>query len=311
MKNPFLQIMKPKMNNADLSAYLSAKRRLVNDALNDLLGQTSGSIRIVAAMKHSLMAGGKRLRPTLCIAATEAVDGQIDDVMNAACAIEMIHTYSLIHDDLPAMDDDHLRRGKPTCHVAFDEPTAILAGDALLTFAFEILSSFQVNDQSNAVKWLTVIHTIATAAGHKGMIEGQMRDIHAEGGQSLSLTELEAMHALKTGALIEASITTGAILGGGGGDQIEQLKIYANNIGLAFQVTDDILNVEGDPDIMGKGVGTDHARQKSTYPAVLGIKKSKQFAKKLVNNALQALEYFDNKSDPLRAIAHYVIARRR
>ncbi|UCD32577.1 MAG: polyprenyl synthetase family protein [Desulfobacterales bacterium] len=299
------------MNNADLSAYLSAKRQLVNGALNDILGQTSASIRIVAAMKHSLMAGGKRLRPTLCIAATEAVDGQIDDVMNAACAIEMIHTYSLIHDDLPAMDDDHLRRGKPTCHVAFDEPTAILAGDALLTFAFEILSSFQVNDQSNAVKWLTVIHTIATAAGHKGMIEGQMRDIHAEGGQSLSLTELEAMHALKTGALIEASITTGAILGGGGGDQIEQLKIYANNIGLAFQVTDDILNVEGDPDIMGKGVGTDHARQKSTYPAVLGIEKSKQFAKKLVNNALQALEYFDNKSDPLRAIAHYVIARRR
>ncbi|UCD90013.1 MAG: polyprenyl synthetase family protein [Desulfobacterales bacterium] len=299
------------MNNADLSAYLSAKRQLVNGALNDILGQTSGSIRIVAAMKHTLMAGGKRLRPTLCIAATEAVDGQIDDVMNAACAIEMIHTYSLIHDDLPAMDDDHLRRGKPTCHVAFDEPTAILAGDALLTLAFEILSSFQVNDQSNAVKWLTVIHTIATAAGHKGMIEGQMRDIHAEGGQSLSLTELEAMHALKTGALIEASITTGAILGGGGGDQIEQLKIYANNIGLAFQVTDDILNVEGDPDIMGKGVGTDHARQKSTYPAVLGIEKSKQFAKKLVNNALQALEYFDNKSDPLRAIAHYVIARRR
>ena len=299
------------MNNVDLSAYLSAKRLLINGAMDDILGQTSDSIRIVAAMKHSLMPGGKRLRPILCIAAAEAVGGQIDDVMNAACAIEMIHTYSLIHDDLPAMDNDHLRRGKPTCHVAFDEPTAMLAGDALLTLAFEILSSFEVNGKSNALKWLTVIHTIATAAGHKGMIEGQMRDMNAEGGHLLSLSDLEAMHALKTGALIEASITTGAILGGGARDQIEQLKIFANNIGLAFQVTDDILNVEGDPDIMGKEVGTDHARQKSTYPSILGIEKSKQFAKKLVNNALQALDYFDNKSDPLRAIAHYVITRKR
>ena len=140
------------------------------------------------------MAEGKRLRPILCIASAEAVGGQIDDVMNAACAIEMIHTYSLIHDDLPAMDNDYLRRGKPTCHVAFDEPTAMLAGDALLTLAFEILSSFEVNDESNALKWLTVIHSIATAAGHKGMIEGQMRDMNAEGGHLLSLSDLEAMH---------------------------------------------------------------------------------------------------------------------
>jgi geranylgeranyl diphosphate synthase type II len=222
----------------------------------------------------------------------------------------MIHTYSLIHDDLPAMDNDDLRRGKPTCHIAFDEATAILTGDALLTLAFEILSSMEPNNINNALKWLRVINIISKAAGYKGMIEGQIKDIAAE-GNPLGLEDLEQMHALKTGALIEASIITGAILGNGSFEQVEQLNIYAKNIGLAFQVIDDILNVEGDPAVMGKDVGTDQARKKSTYPSILGIGKSKEFAKNLVKNALQALDYFDNKSDPLRAIAHYIIDRKK
>jgi geranylgeranyl diphosphate synthase type II len=258
------------------------------------------------------MAEGKRIRPILCIAASRAVSGETEDVIRVACALEMIHTYSLIHDDLPAMDNDDLRRGKPTCHIAFDEATAILTGDALLTLAFEILSSIDLNHikENNALNWLRVINIIAKAAGYKGMIEGQIKDIAAEGNR-IGLKDLENMHALKTGALIEASISTGAILGNGSVEEIQQLNIYAKNIGLAFQVIDDILNVEGDPAVMGKDVGTDQVREKNTYPSILGIKKSKEFAKILVNNALQALDYFDNKSDPLRAIAHYIIDRKK
>jgi geranylgeranyl diphosphate synthase type II len=298
------------MNNFDLNLYLSSQRHKINNAIDDILLQSSKPRRIINAMKHSLMAGGKRLRPILCLASAEAIGNPGEDVINAACALEMIHTYSLIHDDLPAMDNDSLRRGRPTCHVEFDEATAILAGDALHTLAFEILSSHPFTDKNISMKYLLVIHTIAAAAGYKGMIEGQMRDMAAEGDR-LGLKDLEKMHALKTGALIEASIVAGAIMGDGSQQQIKQLKVYAKNIGLAFQVADDILNIEGDPDVMGKEVGTDQARQKNTYPSVLGIKNSKAFAKKLVNSALQALNYFDNRSDPLRAIAHYIIARKK
>ena len=302
--------MNQKMNNFDLNSYLLKKRKQINAALINFLNCNSNSSLISRAMEHSLMAGGKRIRPILCLSASEAVGDKSDDTLRAACALEMIHTYSLIHDDLPAMDDDNLRRGKPTCHIAFDEATAILAGDALLTLAFEILSSIELTNKNKVFKWLRVINTIAKASGHNGMIEGQIKDIAAEGKQ-LGLEDLEEMHVLKTGALIEASIITGAILGNGSFEQIEKLKIYAKNIGLAFQVTDDILNVEGDPVIMGKDIGTDQVREKSTYPSILGLDKSKEFAKNLVNNALQTLEYFDNKSDPLRAIAHYIIERKR
>jgi geranylgeranyl diphosphate synthase type II len=261
-------------------------------------------------MKYSLSAGGKRLRPILCIAAAETVGGDTQRVLPAACALEMIHTYSLIHDDLPAMDDDELRRGKPTSHIAFDEATAILAGDALLTLAFEILSSIDPMQEKYAVDWLRVIRIISTAAGYEGLIEGQIRDLDAE-GQHLSLDELKKMHSLKTGALIEASICSGAILANATSEQIEKLRIYAENIGLAFQVTDDILNVEGDPAVMGKSVGTDANRKKSTYPSLLGSDKSKAFAADLIRNALQALDHFDNKSDPLRAIATYILLRKK
>jgi len=296
------------MNSFDLNSYLSSKRKQINQALDSIFAITSS--KIVKAMKYSLMAGGKRIRPVLCIAAAETVGGQGQDVFNAACALEMIHTYSLIHDDLPAMDNDDIRRGQPTCHVAFDEATAILAGDALLTLAFEVLSSTEFVQDNHVRNWMNVIHTLATAAGYKGMIEGQMQDMAGE-GYLLCLEDLENMHALKTGALIEASVMVGAILGKGSSDQIQHLKTYSKNIGLAFQVTDDLLDVEGDPNVMGKDAGSDQARSKSTFPALLGIEQSKQFAKKLVNNALKALDCFDNKAHPLRAIAYYIVDRKR
>ena len=294
----------------ELAPYLESKREQIDTYMDQCLQNIPGSGRLIEAMRYSLMAGGKRLRPVLCLAGAEAVGGKPEDALSAACALEMIHTYSLIHDDLPAMDNDDLRRGKPTCHIAFDEATAILAGDALLTMAFQILSSVEHVDERQLSKWLSVLHRIAYAAGYEGMVEGQMRDIAAE-NTSLSLDDLEKLHALKTGALIEASVHSGALLGGGSLDQIEQLEIYARCIGLAFQVKDDVLNVEGDPEILGKGVGTDEIRKKSTYPSIMGLEESKSFARELVNKALQALESFDHRSDSLRAIANYIIERKR
>jgi geranylgeranyl diphosphate synthase type II len=294
----------------NLTSYINSKNKQINRYLESILSNTIQDQQLVAAMRYSLMAGGKRLRPILCLAAAEAVGGRQDQALPAAGALEMIHTYSLIHDDLPAMDDDELRRGKPTCHVAFDEATAILAGDALLTLAFQILSSTKISNPEQALAWLEVIRTIADAAGYCGMIQGQMLDISSE-GRNLSIDELESMHQLKTGALITAALRCGAIIGGAGKDQQAALEAYAGNIGLAFQVADDILNVEGDPELLGKAVGTDQLREKSTYPSILGLNESKQFAKKIVRNALQAIENFDKRSDALRAIATYIIERRR
>ncbi len=294
----------------NLTSYISSQNVLINRFLESAIPEKNQDQRIVAAMKYSLMAGGKRLRPVLCVAAAEAVGGEPTDALPAAGALEMVHTYSLIHDDLPAMDDDELRRGKPTCHVAFDEATAILAGDALLTLAFQILSSVEISNSSHAAAWLKVIRTIACAAGYGGMIQGQMLDISSE-GRTLSMAELESMHHLKTGALIAASLRCGAIIGGANEEQLTALERYAQNVGLAFQVADDILNVEGDPELMGKAVGTDQLREKSTYPSILGLNESKELAHNLVRKALQAIENFDNKSDALRAIATYIIERKR
>ncbi len=294
----------------ELKKYIDAKSRIINRGLEKMLHQFHQGDTLTQAMRYSLMAGGKRIRPILCLAAAEAVGGKPEDALNAACALEIIHTYSLIHDDLPAMDDDKLRRGKPTCHIAFDEATAILAGDALLTLAFETLASVSIENGDQAVKWLQVIQIIAAAAGSRGMIQGQMLDMAAE-GHNLNINELESMHALKTGALIEASLRCGAVIAGSSEVQINFLNTYARNIGLAFQVADDILNVEGNPALMGKAVGTDKLHEKSTYPSVIGLETSKQFAQKLVRQALQALETFDSKAEPLRAIATYVIERKR
>jgi geranylgeranyl diphosphate synthase type II len=290
--------------------YIKQKNQIINDKLKNMLQNLQPGGTISEAMEYSLMAGGKRIRPVLCLAAAESVGGKQEDVLTAACALEMVHTYSLIHDDLPAMDDDALRRGKPTCHVAFDEATAILAGDALLTLAFEVLSSVPIPDGTHAAKWLNVIRKISTAAGCRGMIQGQMLDIAAE-GRKLTIEELATMHALKTGALIQASLHCGAVLAGARNSQLADLDTYARNIGLAFQVADDILNVEGDPAVMGKAVGTDRLHAKNTYPSILGLEASKHFSQKLVDQALQAIETFDKNADPLRALATYIIERKK
>lgn len=294
----------------DLNAYLTDKVERVNAALESILKTSEPPDHLLEAMTYSLMAGGKRFRSVLCVAAAEAVGGKLQDVLAAACALEMVHTYSLIHDDLPAMDDDDMRRGQPTCHKAFDEATAILAGDALLTLAFQTLSSVEYSNARQAVKWLRAIQLISQAAGYCGMIQGQMLDMDSE-GSCLTLNELKSMHRLKTGALIEVSLRCGAELVGVNSSQIQALESYARHIGLAFQVTDDILNVEGDPAIMGKAVGTDELRHKSTYPSLLGLEESKTFAANLIENALKALESFDQKAEPLRAIARYIVDRKK
>ncbi|MFH0728844.1 MAG: farnesyl diphosphate synthase [Pseudomonadota bacterium] len=295
----------------DLSAYLHEKREWINLGLEHLLSDGTYAGRLADAMRYAVTAGGKRIRPILCVASAEAVGGAHEAaVLNTACALELIHTYSLIHDDLPAMDDDALRRGKPTCHIAFDGATAILAGDALLTLAFQVLSAVKEPGGMSAETGLGIIRSLAEAVGPKGMVEGQMRDVISE-GNLLSLEELGAIHRLKTGALISASVTAGAALANAHPSQLEHLKTYAENIGMAFQVVDDILNVEGDKVVMGKAVGTDQARSKNTYPSLIGIAASKDLAKKLVDNGLQALSIFDGRSEPLRAIALYIIERKK
>ncbi|WP_419655331.1 IspA: geranyltranstransferase (Farnesyl-diphosphate synthase) [Desulfosarcina variabilis str. Montpellier] len=295
----------------DLKSYLAGVRQMVDNGLQQYLGDTASDVRIMQAMTYSVMAGGKRLRPVLCIAAAEAVGGQRQHVLPLACAIEMIHTYSLIHDDLPAMDDDQTRRGKPTCHVKFDEATAILAGDALLTLAFEILADTGSRKSADErTSWLTAISEVASAVGFKGMIEGQMRDITFE-GTVLSEASLETLHRLKTGRLIEISVGTGALLSGASAKQQAALKTYAQRIGLAFQVADDVLNIKGDPERLGKATGTDQQRGKNTYPGLLGLDGAEHLAGQLINNALKAIDTFDNKADSLRAIAHYVVERTR
>ncbi|OEU51510.1 MAG: hypothetical protein BA872_00040 [Desulfobacterales bacterium C00003060] len=295
----------------DLRAYLKAKQQRVNDALRRLWDNTEPHpTLLVQAMRYSLEAEGKRLRPILCIAASEAVGGSDTDVMPGACALEFIHTYSLIHDDLPALDDDDLRRGKPTCHKAFDEATAVLTGDALLTAAFEVLSAAGRHQGDDALKWLEVIYLIAKAAGHFGMIEGQMMDLASE-GKRITLKELEAIHRLKTGALIEVSVRTGAMLGGGSHEQIDALAAYGRHIGLAFQVTDDILDIEGNIEDLGKSPGSDQVHQKATYPSLMGLDQSRAHARELIEKASEELRNFDTKAEPLIALSRYIIERKR
>ncbi len=294
----------------DLKGYLAKRRDRINDALTAILEKNRLQGRLPAAMKYSLMAGGKRIRPILCIAASEAVGGGSGRALKAGCALEMIHTYSLIHDDLPAMDDDGLRRGIKTCHIAFDEATAILAGDALLTLAFETLSGIDCKNEEQSSRLLKVIRRISEAAGWQGMVEGQMRDMESE-GKLLNRQQLDDIHRHKTGAMIQASVEAGAILGEGGNEEIECLKTYAGHIGLAFQVADDILNVSGDPKRLGKSVGTDKHRMKNTYPSVMGLEESKRLAETMVERGMEALESFDEKAAPLRTLARYIIERTR
>ncbi len=313
------------MSTFDLSGYLFRNRKLVDAALISVFDELDRQRELVQAMTHSLMAGGKRVRPALALATASALGADPLIALPASCAIEMIHTYSLIHDDLPAMDDDDLRRGVPTCHKQFSEPTAILAGDGLLTHAFHILaapgSCFKIFP--DAETRLILVEKISAAAGVNGMVEGQMLDMQAENNpENLPLdspgvlAHLKKIHRHKTGAMIEVSVASGAISAGADKEALNALGTYAENIGLAFQVMDDILNVEGDSKVMGKAAGSDALHDKLTFPAILGLEESKVFSKQLVADALTALDSYREKefkknSEPLRAIAGYIINRNR
>ena len=293
----------------DLNSYLKDRQQRVDAALDKFLpAEDTLPERLHQAVRYSVFAGGKRLRPILMMAGCEAVGGDIERVMPAACAMEMIHTYSLIHDDLPAMDDDDFRRGRPTCHKVYGEALAILAGDALLTEAFILLSgmSSDTPEASDACRKAT--HIIARCAGSMGMVGGQVVDMESE-GKEIDLPTLEYIHTHKTGALILASVQVGALLGGGDDKAYNALTRYAEASGLAFQVADDILDIVGDQEVLGKDVGSDEARGKATYPALLGLKTARQRARDLRDLALDSLVDFGAAAEPLRQIAHYIVDR--
>lgn len=291
----------------DLKNFLKDKAKVVNDSLDRLLpGEGDFPPEVNKAVRYSLFAGGKRLRPILVLSACETVGGAMRRAINTAAAFECIHTYSLIHDDLPALDDDDLRRSKPTCHKVFGEATAILAGDALLTVAFELIAKTPGVDGADLIR---VVSELSAAAGSSGMIGGQVVDLESE-GKEVSLALLERIHAHKTGALITASIRCGAILGGASERELKKLTDYGRAIGLAFQIADDILDVEGTTEELGKVAGADEARSKATYPALVGLKESKVMAKELVAKAHKSLEGFAGEAEALRAIASYIIERK-
>lgn len=296
------------MSSFDLKNYLREWKTVVEAHLERLLPPSSEwPESIHQSMLYSIRAGGKRLRPILAIAACEACGGKPELVLPAACSLEMIHTYSLIHDDLPAMDDDNLRRGKPTNHKVFGEAIAILAGDALLTEAFRVLAAHRPSELSPSTI-LDLVVAIADAAGSRGMAGGQVADLESE-QKSIPLSELERLHSHKTGKLIRMSVEAGGIFAKASFAQLEALRSYGEKIGLAFQIADDLLDIEGGEEI-GKDLGSDLEREKSTYPQLLGIEASRRLAARLVEEAIDLLVHFDKKAEPLRQIARFIVDRK-
>ena len=294
----------------DLKGYLAERKQQVDDALEQCLPRPAGMEKnLLEAVRYSLFAGGKRLRPILCLEAATVVGGMWQTVLPVACALECIHTYSLIHDDLPAMDNDDFRRGKPTNHKVFGEAMAILAGDTLLTEAFGLIADACGNGAVPAERVLEVLGILVKAAGYRGMIGGQVVDLECE-TREVDIATVEYMHAHKTGALLTASLQAGAILGGGSSEQVKALTRYGHHFGLAFQITDDLLDIEGKAEIMGKHPGSDAAKNKKTYPALAGLARARRAAAEHVDSALQVLGRFDAKADPLRALARYLLSRR-
>jgi geranylgeranyl diphosphate synthase type II len=298
----------------DIRQYLIARREQVDAALDRLLPGAAGTLaEHVKAMRYSLFAGGKRVRPILCLAAAEAIhdygDSIPEPILLTACALECIHTYSLIHDDLPAMDDDDLRRGKPTNHKVFGEAGAILAGDSLLTYAFELLSRDDFETIPPAAR-LRAISLISKAVGPEGMVGGQFLDL-SYAGREIIYDMLREIHSRKTGALITASVQTGAVLSNCTPEQLDVLTLYGNRIGLAFQIVDDLLNVEGTTEQLGKAAGSDAAMHKATYPALFGVEKTREKAREALAQALDALSGFGKRADMLRELAKYIVNRKR
>ena len=297
------------MAEPDLAGIMAERRRLVDAALERWLPpQGECPPKIHEAMRYSVFAGGKRLRPLLALLACEAVGGKPEDALPVAAALEMIHTYSLIHDDLPAMDDDDYRRGRPTCHTVYGEAMAILAGDALLTQAFHVLAN-SAGREIPAVRCARIVAEIAEAAGSLGMVGGQAMDIIAE-GQQIQPETLLYLHTHKTGCLIRASIRAGAIAGGAEDLHLDALTRYGELVGLAFQIVDDILDIEGSSQEMGKSAGSDLRKKKATYPAVLGMEVSRRDAARLLQEAKAALHPLGDAGENLIALADFVGQRR-
>jgi geranylgeranyl diphosphate synthase type II len=295
----------------DLKAYLKEQCTRIDAALDRFLPkETELPHSVHKAMRYSVFAGGKRVRPILMLAACQAVGGDTEHAIPAACAMEMIHTYSLIHDDLPAMDDDDFRRGNPTNHKVFGEAIAILAGDALLTEAFKLTSDPRFAGGCDPAARLAVIHEIAICAGSYGMVGGQVVDMESEGKPDIDLPTVQYIHTHKTGALIKASVVAGALLGDADEKALRAITRYGEAAGLAFQIADDILDIEGTTEEIGKDAGSDEARGKATYPAVMGLAAAKEEAQSMMDEAMRALEIFGVEADPLRQIARYIVNRK-
>ena len=297
----------------EIATYLLERQRLVEDHLAALMLHPAGDFRKhIESMRYSLFAGGKRIRPILCLAAAEAVDdGETarQRTLPVACALECIHTYSLIHDDLPAMDDDELRRGQPTNHILYGEAAAILAGDGLLTFAFDLLSGAKTAAISDGRR-IRVIQTIAAAAGPLGMVGGQSLDM-LYAGKPVGYEVLRTIHRSKTGAMITASVVSGALVAGASDEQEQALKAYGDHIGLAFQIVDDLLDVEATTEELGKPAGSDIKSDKVTYPSLFGRETSRTMAREAAHEAIAALALFDSKAEPLRQLARFIVDRKK
>ncbi len=289
----------------NLTEYLTEQRAIVERAL-ELSLPVAYPETLYDSMRYSLMAGGKRLRPILCLASGQLVGGRLEQLLPTACALEMIHTMSLIHDDLPAMDNDDYRRGQPTNHKIYGDDIAILAGDALLAYAFEVVA--ERTEDVTADRILNVVGRLGRAVAAEGLVGGQVVDLQSE-GQEVSLDTLEFIHAHKTGALLEVSVVSGAILAGGDDDAIARLTAYSRDIGLAFQVIDDILDVTATSEQLGKTAGKDIAAAKATYPSLLGLEVSRRKAADLIARAKQVLEPYGDRALPLKAIADFIANR--
>jgi geranylgeranyl diphosphate synthase, type II len=293
---------------ASLQEYLSEQVQAVDRALNESVpGEHVEPVSIHKAMRYSLFAGGKRLRPILAIAAARAVSDSPDGIEHAACTLELIHTYSLIHDDLPALDNDDLRRGRPTCHKIFGDAMAILAGDALLTLSFEVLSRLH---WLNPERRVMLIEELSRAAGSvRGMIGGQVKDLEGE-RQRPTAALLDSIHREKTGALLRASVRMGAIYAGATEEELTALSEYGEHIGLAFQIIDDVLDVEESSEALGKTAGKDEAQHKITFPVVYGLERSREMAEEERRAAHIALRMFDDRAERLRQLADFVVQRK-
>jgi geranylgeranyl pyrophosphate synthase len=293
--------------SAELDQRLKSYTQLVDAQLEQILPPASGpASKLYKAMRYSVFNGGKRVRPALCFAAAEAIGASGDNTAKVAAAVEMIHAYSLIHDDLPAMDDDDLRRGMPTCHIAFDEATAILAGDGLQSLAFKQLTELVDLPATISLKLIAILSDLA---GCHGMVSGQAVDL-ASTGKQLSTDELNYMHNHKTGALIEASVVMGALATNKASDtQIEALQQFARAIGLAFQIQDDILDIESSTEQLGKSQGSDSANDKATYTSILGVEKARSEADRLYQTSIDALSIFSDSAESLRTLATFIVHR--